>query len=157
MSVVEQTEIMQADDLGKVEVTTLEEEKKISGEICRVLQCEEYMSCSKCYSKVRAIDAICGECTGCFTMVKLQKCSEKFVVKIEVEDEDGENHIVTMFSNTLDKVVDTAGSAPAIVSRALMSLPEMVFTINTKNVVVEAVEKDLGSWRVQDDVNDQPV
>ena len=55
-----------------------------------------------------------------------------------------------------DKVLDAAGSAPGIVSRALMSLPKMVFTINTKNVVVEAV-KDLGTWQVKDDANDQPL
>ena len=70
-------------------------------------KCEEYTYCTKCYSKVRAIDGICGDCMGCLTIVKMQKCSQKFVVKIEVEDDDGEVHIVTMFSNTLDKVVDT--------------------------------------------------
>ena len=66
-----------------------------------MLQCEEYTSCTECYMKVRHIDAICAECTSCFMMVKLQKCSQKFVGKIKVEDEDGEDHIVTMFSNTL--------------------------------------------------------
>ena len=156
VSVVEQTEIVQADDLGKVEVTT-SEEKKICGEIGQVLQCEEYTSCTECYAKVRRIDAICAECTGCFTMVKLQKYSQKFVAKVKVEDEDGEDHVTTMFSNTLDKLVDAAGSTPDIMCRALMSLPKMVFTINTKNVVVEAVKKDLGTWRVKDDANDQPV
>ena len=56
-----------------------------------------------------------------------------------------------MFSNTLDKVVDAAGSSPGVVSRALISLPKMVFTINTNNVVMEAVEKHLGTWRLKDD------
>ena len=151
VSVVEQTEIVQADDLGKVEVIT-SEEKKVCGEIGQVLQCEEYKSCTEYYAKVRRIDSICGECTGCFTMVKLQKCSQKFVAKIKVEDEDGEDHVVTMFSNTLDKVVDAAGSSTGVVSQVLMSLPKMVFTINTNNVVMEAVEKELGTWRVKDDV-----
>ena len=40
VSIAEQTPIMQADDLGKVEANTVEE-KKISGEICNVLQCED--------------------------------------------------------------------------------------------------------------------
>ena len=61
-----------------------------------------------------------------------------------------------MFSNTLDKVVDTVGSAPGVVSRALMSLPKMIFTININKVAMEAVEKDLETWRVKDDANDQP-
>lgn len=42
-------------------------------------------------------------------MVKLQKCSTKHVVKIKVEDEDGDDHIITMFSNTLENIVDTVG------------------------------------------------
>ena len=68
---------------------------------------------------MRAIDGICGECTGCLMMVKLQKCSQKFVVKIEVEDDDGEVHIITMFSNTLDKVALSTNprSAPVAYDR----------------------------------------
>jgi hypothetical protein len=156
VSVGEQTEIIQTGDLGKVEETALEE-RKITGEICHVLQCEEYTSCTECYSKVRSIDAICGECTGCFTMVKLGKCATKFVVKVKVEDEAEDEHVITMFNNTLEKVVDTAGSAPGVVKRALMDLPKIVFTINSKNVAVEAVEKDQGTWRVKDGASNQSV
>jgi hypothetical protein len=59
---------------------------------------------------------------------------------VKIKDQ-GVDHIATMFSSTLDNVVDTVGSAPATVSRALISLPKMVFTINIKNVVVKAVKK----------------
>ena len=62
-----------------------------------MLQCEEYASCTECYAKVRRIDSICGKCTNCSTMVKLQKCSQKLVAKIKFDDEDGEDHVVTMY------------------------------------------------------------
>ena len=54
---------MPVDDLGKVEQTTIAE-KKLSAEICNVIQCDVYLSCTECYSKLTPVDGVCGEYTG---------------------------------------------------------------------------------------------
>ena len=78
-----------------------------------VLQCEEYISCTQCHSKVMEVDGICGECTSCMSMVKLSKCPKKLVVRAKIEDEDSEWHVITMFNNTLEKVIDVSGGSPS--------------------------------------------
>ena len=71
------------------------------------------------------------------------------MVKVKVEDDGGEVHVLTMFSNTLDKIVNTVSNPPSIVKRALINLPKMDFIVNSNNVVVEAGETGLGTWRVK--------
>lgn len=51
------------DDIGKIETKTAGEIHS-TGEICSVMQCEEYVTCVECHSKVKNIDGICGECTS---------------------------------------------------------------------------------------------
>ena len=46
------------------------------------------------------------------SMVKLSKCPEKLVVRVKIEDEDSEWHVVTMFNSTLEKVIDVSGGFP---------------------------------------------
>ena len=53
-----------------------------------VLQCEEYISCTQCHTKVMEVDGICGECTSCMSMVNLSKCPKNLVVTVKIEDED---------------------------------------------------------------------
>ena len=73
------------------------------------------------------------------------KCPTKLVVKVKIEDEDSEWHVVTMFNSTLEKVIDVSGS-PSVVKRLLLDLPRMVFEVNVKDVVSEAVCHN-GTWR----------
>ena len=70
--------------------------------VLNVLQCEEYISCTQCHFKVMEVDGICGECTNCMLMVKLSKCPKKLVVRVKIEDEDSEWHVVTVFNSTLE-------------------------------------------------------
>ena len=105
-----------------------------------VLQCKEYIiSCTQCHSKVMEVDGICGECTSCISMVKLSKCPKKLVVRVNIEDEDSEWHVITMFNSTLEKVIDVSGVSPSVVKRLLLDLPKMVFKVNVKDVVTEAL------------------
>ena len=87
-----------------------------------VLQCEEYISCTQCHSKVMEVDGICGECTSCISMVKLSKCPKKLVVRVKIEEEDSEWHVVTMFNSTLEEMIDVSGGSPLVVKRLLLDL-----------------------------------
>ena len=82
-----------------------------------VLHCEEYISCTQYHSKVMEVDGICGECTSCMSMVKLSKCPKKLVMRVKIEDEDSEWHVITMFNSTLEKVIDVSGGSesPSVV------------------------------------------
>lgn len=51
-----------------------------------------------------------------------------------------------MFSNTLNKVIESDGGTIGSIRRELLMLPNMVFKVNTKDVVTE-VEKYHSIWR----------
>lgn len=75
-------------------------------------------------------------------MMKLAKCPLKFVAcvcKLRMM----KRHTATMFSNTLNKVVESDGGTTGSVTR---NLPKMVFEVNKKDVMVE-VQKYHSTWR----------
>ena len=49
-------------------------------------------------------------------------------------------------STALLRVIDVSGGSPSVVKRLLLDLPKMVFKVNVKDVVTEAVRHN-GTWR----------
>ena len=67
-------------------------------------------------------------------------------MRVQIEDDKGHWQNVTMFSNTLSKVIEADGGTAGTVKRSLLMLPKIVFKVNTKDVVTE-VEKYCSTWR----------
>ena len=81
------TDFEKINDIGAVNDRCVTTERKIVGEISRVLSFERYLSCPECNSKVQQIDTICGECTKCSGAVKLSKCPGNMTAKVKLKDD----------------------------------------------------------------------
>ena len=82
------------------------------------------------------IDAICGQCTKCDGAVKLSKCPTNMLAEVKLEDVDGKHHFATMFSKEILAIID---EEERNVCTKLLQSPQMVSTLNIRDVITRAV------------------
>ena len=64
-------------------------------EIVVVLKVETYIGCKSCNSKIVQEGAL-GECSKCGAKIKISKCKNKHVGQVNLEDNTGNEHKLTM-------------------------------------------------------------
>lgn len=138
LSIAERSVIKVVDDIGYV----IDEPTfdgiggiiKINAEVVAVLNVETYISCRICNGKVTEVHNGVGECSKCNSKMKMKKCKDKSVARVILEEREGKEHKVSMFTEVIQEVIkisEDAADSGDIINQLLLS-PELIYTINTK-------------------------
>ena len=130
--------IKEVADIGEVVTDDVVEDKGsvsvVKGEIVGVLGCDEFKSCRSCKSKVVSVNEVIGQCSKCGMKAKLSKCAKCVAARIIIEDEEGKEYKVSVFSGAVEDIVqDVEGDD--LVERMIRA-QAMEFTITKQDVIV---------------------
>lgn len=78
-----------------------------------MLKCT-YSSCRNCNAKVLEGSGGIAMCSKCNSKIKLAKCGKKGIARVILEDEDNNEHKVTIFSEILDQIIDVVKPKVAV-------------------------------------------
>ena len=129
-------------DIGAVAEVECDEEvagnarKVVVGEIDGVLFSEEFASCVACKAKVKNVNDVVGECTKCGMIMKTAKCKMMPMVKVVVCEQDGKQHVVTIFEEVLVQIVD--GVSGDSTTMKLLNAPTHKFLVDNRDIVYSA-------------------
>ena len=71
-----------------------------------VVNSEMYTSCINRNARVSESSVNIAACSKCSTKIKLFKCAKNSDARVILEDGEGDEHKITIFSETLDQVVE---------------------------------------------------
>ena len=80
--------------------------KVFKAQIVTVISVKIYGSCRNCNSKVLEGSGGIAMCSKCNSKIKLAKCGKKGIGRVILEDEDNNEHKVTIFSEILNQIID---------------------------------------------------
>ena len=103
--------------------------KTVQGDITAVIAASEYTSCKFCHSKVCTNDGIVGQCSKCQAFIKISVCEKSKSAKVVITDVKG---TVSILEPILSRIV--SGISGDNLSVKLLTAPQFVFTVNTKDV-----------------------
>jgi len=78
----------------------------VRAEVASAISIDSYVSCRNCLRKVLETKNGVGECGKCNAKVKLAKCKNRNVARIEIEDEKGgTQYKLAMFDDVVEQIV----------------------------------------------------
>uniref|UniRef100_A0A1X7U490 Replication factor A C-terminal domain-containing protein n=1 Tax=Amphimedon queenslandica TaxID=400682 RepID=A0A1X7U490_AMPQE len=80
------------------------------------------------------------KCSNCSAKFKVSKAKEQSMAKVQIKDNNGEMHKITMFTTILSTLLNTAQPRETI-EEYLLSMDNIKVQINSSNIVT-AVDND---------------
>jgi len=106
----------------------------VRAEVASVISIDSYVSCRNCLGKVLETKNGVGECGKCNAKVKLAKCKNRNVARIEIEDEKGGTQYKLMvFDDVVEQIVRFCredGCSEEDLSDLLLLSPMLSYTVN---------------------------
>ena len=93
---VHEDEIEQSDVMSKI----------VEGEICGVLNTDEYRACIECNTKVHDEDGVLAQCSKSGMTMKIKMCQICVTARVLVVANDGKHYHLTIFGKIIASIID---------------------------------------------------